>query len=61
MTNVISDLALDLGVFALDNELETGDGSDPICFPFFKESVSFSPRHIEERVSLKVQAENLFF
>lgn len=61
MTDAISDLALDLGVFALDHELKSGDCSDPTYLPFLKESVTFSPRHIEERVSLKVQAENLFF
>jgi hypothetical protein len=59
MTNAISDRALDLGVFALDNELEVaGDGSDSVCIPFLKEPVSFSPRRIEEGVSLKVQAKN---
>lgn len=59
VTNVISDRALDLGVFALDKELESGcDGSDPVYDPFLKESVSSSPRGIEEPVSLKVQSRN---
>jgi hypothetical protein len=56
--NVISDRALDLGVFALDNEFENReDGSH---HPSFKESVRFvSPRR-EQRVHLKVQGTNLF-
>ena len=60
MTNAISDRALDLGVFALDNELEVaGDGSDSVYPPILKESVSFSPRRIKARVSLKILGEEL--
>jgi hypothetical protein len=61
MKNVISDRALDLGVFALDSELENGrEGLLPVYHPPFKVSFSFSPRQIKARAGLKLQARNLF-
>ena len=50
MATAISDRALDLGVFALDDELESGtDYSNTVCHTPLKQSVSISTRRISSK------------